>query len=298
MITEPGVYDIPDSLYHADPVEGGSLSSTGARRLLPPSCPAKFRWLADHPEEHTTAFDLGKAAHCLLLGVGPDLIEIEADNYKTKKAQQQRDDAYAEGAVPLLPKEYTEVVAMAEALRAHEFAGELFAPGAGRAEQTLVWRDRRTGIMRRARLDYLPYSVPGARMLLPDFKSGKSAEPAAINKAIYDYGYYMQGDWYVDGVFELGLAESIAFMLVFQEKTPPYVVTVAQLHPDDLLAGHVRNDYAIDVYRRCVASGRWPGYSDKVVVGRMPIWAQLEFERARERGDYALTTPTKEKAAA
>lgn len=38
-ITEPGVYDLPAEVYHADPVEGGSLSSTGARKLLPPSCP-------------------------------------------------------------------------------------------------------------------------------------------------------------------------------------------------------------------------------------------------------------------
>ena len=30
-ITEPGVYDIPATAYHRDPVVGGSLSSTGAR---------------------------------------------------------------------------------------------------------------------------------------------------------------------------------------------------------------------------------------------------------------------------
>ncbi len=32
-ITVAGVYDIPADVYHADPVEGGSLSSTGARTL-------------------------------------------------------------------------------------------------------------------------------------------------------------------------------------------------------------------------------------------------------------------------
>lgn len=297
LITEPGVYEISDADYHSDPVEGGSLSSTGARRLLPPSCPAKFRWLADNPEQHTNAFDLGKAAHCLLLGAGPGLVQIDAENYKTAKAQQQRDDAYAAGAVPVLPKEYIQTVAMVDALRAHPDASALFAPGAGRPEQTLVWPDRRTGIMRRARLDYLPYSVPGARMLVPDFKTCKSAEPSAINKAIYDYGYHMQGDWYTDGVFELGLASSVAFMLIFQEKTPPYVVTVVQLFPDTLLAGHVLNDYAIDEYQRCVTSGRWPGYSDEVVIGRLPVWAEIEFERARDRGDYALTAPKKEMTA-
>ena len=32
-----GVYDIPEDLYHRDPVPGGSLSCSGAKKLLPPS---------------------------------------------------------------------------------------------------------------------------------------------------------------------------------------------------------------------------------------------------------------------
>jgi len=34
VIRRPGLYDLPEHIYHADPVPGGSLSSTGARRLL------------------------------------------------------------------------------------------------------------------------------------------------------------------------------------------------------------------------------------------------------------------------
>jgi hypothetical protein len=45
-ITKPGIYPgVPDEVYHADPVEGGSLSSTGARKIL--DCPAKFKWERD-----------------------------------------------------------------------------------------------------------------------------------------------------------------------------------------------------------------------------------------------------------
>ncbi|MBO0827768.1 MAG: hypothetical protein J2P24_08300 [Streptosporangiales bacterium] len=50
MITEPGVYNLPAAVYHADPVPGGSLSQSGAKKLLPPSCPALYRYWADHPE--------------------------------------------------------------------------------------------------------------------------------------------------------------------------------------------------------------------------------------------------------
>ena len=47
-ITEPGVYEMPAEEYHADPVEGGSLSSTGARRLLE-MAPARWRYEQAHP---------------------------------------------------------------------------------------------------------------------------------------------------------------------------------------------------------------------------------------------------------
>lgn len=296
MITEPGVYDMPDDAYHADPVAGGSLSSTGARRLLPPSCPAKFRYLADHPEIKRD-YDLGRAAHHLVLGTGPELVVIDAANYKTKAAQQARDDAHADGAVPLLPHEHEQVVAMADAIRAHPFASALFRPGGGRAEQTLVWRDRRTGIMRRARLDWLPDAAASKpRMILPDYKTCASAEPSEIERAIHKFGYHMQGDFYTDGVYELGLARSVAFVLVCQEKNPPYVVTVVQIHPDTLAAGAVLNDYAIEVYRQCTATGRWPGYTDDVYLGRLPGWAEVQFEHARDRGDYAVPTRIKESA--
>ena len=60
-ITAPGVYDIPAEDYHRDPVPGGSLSSTGARKLLPPSCPAKFRYEQDNPPTPTAALDFGQA---------------------------------------------------------------------------------------------------------------------------------------------------------------------------------------------------------------------------------------------
>src|SRR5258708_26204894 len=43
LFRSAGVYGIPADAYHADPIEGGSLSSSGARRLLPPGCPALFR---------------------------------------------------------------------------------------------------------------------------------------------------------------------------------------------------------------------------------------------------------------
>jgi hypothetical protein len=94
---------------------------------------------------------------------------------------------------------------MAAALREHPVARALFDPDRGRPEQTLIWRDKRTGVMRRARLDWLP--DPGAgRLIIPDYKTCASAEPAALARAVAAYGYHQQDDWYRAGARALDLA--------------------------------------------------------------------------------------------
>jgi hypothetical protein len=287
MITEPGVYSVPAQEYHADPVQGGSLSSTGARKLLPPSCPALFKHWQDNGGRPSRAFDFGHAAHLRVLGTGPELVLIKADNYRTKAAQQARDEAHEQGAVPLLPDEHATVLAMAAALRAHPVAAALFAHGSGLPEQTLVWRDTETGVTRRAMLDWLPESRPGRGLIVPDYKTAAHADVPSFEKAMADYGYHQQADWYLDGVRALGLSDlEPAFVFVVQEKNPPYLVNVIQPDVVALKWGHIQNEAALAVYRQCVATGRWPGYSDRVELGALPRYAEYRIETDYEQGAY------------
>lgn len=279
--------DVPDELYHADPVEGGSLSSTGARRLLPPSCPAKFRYEQDHPRDAKPEFDIGHAAHRLVLGTGPELVVVEAENWRTKAARAERDDAHAAGVVPLLPFEMEQVEAMAAALRAHRVAGALLRPGTGKTELTLVWRDVPTGVMRRARLDCLTKDRRG-RVLIVDYKTAVSAEPAAVEKAIHQHGYHQQLDYYRDGVMELGVGADPMPLLVVQEKTAPYVVSVVQPTDSAMLWGGVLNRAAVEIFARCQRTGVWPSYAEDIVLAALPGYAERQYEDARERGDYDI----------
>lgn len=280
-ITEPGIYDIPAADYHRDPVPGGSLSSTGARRLISPGCPAKFRWEADHGRPQRRVFDLGHAAHREVLGDGEIVVVVDAEDYKTKAAQAARDAAYAAGKAPILRREHEEtVVPMAAALREHPVAGRLFAPGTGRAEPSLFWWDG-TGadaVMRRSRLDWLPHHVAGRRLIVPEYKTCASAEPDDLEKAVARLGYYMQAAWNLDAVEAvLDLDRAPVFVFVFQEKGPPFVVTVAQLAQTALQLGRARNRHALDVYRACRASGRWPGYAEEVVDLETPAWLENRY---------------------
>lgn len=197
--TEPGLYDgIPDKVYHGD---RNSLSSSGARKLLPPSTPALFKWEQDHPVYKAT-FDFGHAAHAEVLGTGMDIIEVLADNWKTKAAQDTKKEIHAEGKTPLLTKDLAKVHEMADAIRSHETAATLLSNG--KPEQSLYWPDPTTGITRRARLDWLP-NPSGSRLIVPDYKTAVSADENDFAKAAGDYGYYCQEAWYIDGIIELGI---------------------------------------------------------------------------------------------
>lgn len=272
-VTEPGIYDLSNDQYHADPVPGGSLSNSGARKLLAPSCPAKYRYERDHGRPPKRDFEFGHAAHLMVLGAGPEIVVIDAANYKTSAAQEARDEARADGKTPLLESEYLVVKAMARAIKEHPAAGPLFAAGSGRPEQSLFWVDPEFKVWRRARPDWLP-DPDGGRMILPDYKTANSADKDAVEKTLHDYGYGRQAAWYLDAVRMLGLAQQAAFVFVIQEKSPPYLVTVAEPVFEALEAGRFYNRQALAVFAECQRTDIWPGYgNDEVISVNLPPWA-------------------------
>jgi hypothetical protein len=272
-ITKPGVYDIiPEWAYLKDPVEGGSLSASGAKMLLPPSCPALFDWWRTHPRPPKDAYDLGHAAHQMVLGAGPEIVELRFDDWRTTAARTARDEVRAAGKVPLLTKDYTRAVAMADAVRAHPLASRIFDPDYGEPEQTLVWQDLETGVNCRGRVDWLPVTLPGSRLIIPDFKTADCAETRTFARAAANYGYPQQNAHYIDGAKALGLDEDPAFVFVVVENQPPHLVNIIELDPPSIDAGRRRNRLALEIYRECQETGVWPGYADDVELASVPFW--------------------------
>jgi hypothetical protein len=169
LVDRPGVYDMDEVTYFSDPVPVGSLSASGAKLLLPPSCPALFRHAADNPPKAKREFDIGHAAHKYVLGVGTELVSVEANDWRTTKAKEAAKAARAEGKIPLLAREVAQVKAMAAALRRNPYAAALLNPERGKPEQSIFWFDETFGIWRRARLDWLP-DVGRGRFIVPDYK--------------------------------------------------------------------------------------------------------------------------------
>ena len=103
-----------------------------------------------------------------------------------------------------------------------------------------------------------------------------SAEPGALQRAIQTYGYHMQGAWYADGVKALSGREA-TFLLVCQEKTPPYLITVVELGPMALRIARDLNRKALGIYAECQKSGRWPAYCDDIEQIQLPGWVENAY---------------------
>jgi hypothetical protein len=281
-ITEPGIFDhLTLEQYHADMVPGGSLSSSGARKLLPPSCPAKFDYERRHPQPPTDAMEFGSAVHSIALGNGAEVVPVDAKSWVGKAVQEERREIRASGRIPLLEAQFQTANEMCVALRRDPLAAKLLDPSRGKAERSLFWRDEKTGVMLRARPDWLPEPVEGERLLVPDIKTIPEVDPDSIAKSLEKYSYPMQADFYESGIRALGIAQDVVFLFIFVRKTRPHLIQVVGVPEIDRTIAAAKNRRAIDLYARCMASGEWPAYEPGIAYIDMPSWAQ-----SRDAGDY------------
>ncbi|PZT94654.1 MAG: recE [Gordonia sp. (in: high G+C Gram-positive bacteria)] len=255
--SDPGIYEgLSDIAYHAD---RNSLSSSGARTLLEPGGPAKFRYGAVEVKKE---WDFGHVAHALVLGEGSHVAVIDAKDWRTKAAKEAAEDARAAGQVPILTAVYDRAKEIADAALSHPLGEILFSRGV--AERSWYWDDPVTGVRLRCRPDWdtSPFFV--------DYKTTKSADPAQFIKSAKDYGYHCQEPFYTDGAAALGVETE--FLFFCQEKTAPYLCSVVRLPAEAVAEGRRLNRAAIDLYARCVETDTWPGYEPIVHTPPWPDW--------------------------
>lgn len=279
MIASPSVvHDLPEDVYHADPVLGGSLSHSASRKLLAPYCPAIFRYEQDHPRKDTETFAAGRAAHTYILGTGQAIEWIDADSWRGKDAREARDDAIAAGKLPRLIGDRDRLDGMRAALRADPIVSRIITDDdAASIEASMFAPDPETGITLRARYDYMR-PLNGGRVLIVDYKTANCAHPRKWRKSAGDYGYHTQDAWYSDLARTLGLGDPI-FVFVVQDKEPPYLPVALTFDEMTRIGARERNRRAIRTYAECVRTNTWPGYADQILTIDLPSWVEIEQEQ-------------------
>ena len=292
LIKKPGLYQtVSEMAYHSDPVIKPSLSSSVAKILLEKT--PRHAWMA-HPRlnpnyvaETKAAFDLGSAAHTLMLQSGDGIEVIDAPDYRTKAAKEARDEAHANFKTPILADKYVEVQAMVAAGReqmanlADPIDCLAFTPGTGRAEQTMVWQEG--DVWCRARLDW----EPDARVVFHDYKTtGQSAQPEAWAKTLYNFGGDVQAGLYRRGIRAVLGVEVPEWRYIVQEVKPPYALSVVALSSGALDMAERKAKAAIKLWDRCMKEDRWPGYPSEVYYVDPPAYEEVRW-CAREEQEKA-----------
>lgn len=283
--------------YHDDQITPApSLSSSIAKVMIGKS--PLHAWM-EHPrlnqeykEEKSAQFDLGTSAHALLLE-GEDCIrEVDAPDWRTKLAKDQRDELRDEGRIPLLVHQAADVRRMAKVAReAWDNCPDLeggYRQCNGEAEKAIYWQDEKTGIWCRAKPDWRAND----NALILDYKStARSANPANADRLVDVMGYDVQAAAYVDAVMSLpNVTKLPKFVFLIQEVEPPFACSFVGLSPAFLELGMEKWEHAKRMWATCLRTGHWPAYPDRICwVDPLPWTTASWQQRAYEHDDE--TTP-------
>ena len=181
--------------------------------------PAHLKSYIDNPTDPTPAMILGAEYHDYALGTSKEISKKNEDIVKN----------------------------MVEVLRSHPIASALLS--GGEPEVSYFWKHPKLGFMCKARPDYRKDTI------LIDLKSTTDASPEGFSKALVNFRYIHQADHYMCGVAACGVPVE-DFVIIAQEKKPPYAVAIYRLQEEDLYLGHEENKLIYQKYEECLSTNK------------------------------------------
>lgn len=296
----PGVYEgLPMAEYLAMPAVSASMVITLLER-----CP-RAAWFGSwlNPRrpvtKSTEAQSVGTLAHELLLeGSLAQLAVIDPAKYPAKTTgeipkgwtndniKKARNEALAAGKVPVFPAVAAEIEAMvvearsflASTRESEPAVHDLFQPGGGRSEVTIVWEE--DGCLFRMRPDRLAADL----LLMGDVKTTAAvAEPDRWGRTqLFGMGYYVAAAFYRRGL-AAATGKRAEYVYLVQEQDAPYLCSLVALEQRAIALGEAKADRAIAVWKNCVKTGVWPGYPTRVAYIEAPPW-EVQREEEMPRG--------------
>jgi hypothetical protein len=277
----PGIHDLTDEQYHADPCPSPSLSNSIIKVLLSKS--PLHAWHA-HPRLNpkyqafdSDRFDLGTATHAMLLTDTAKLCVIDAPDWRTKAAKEQREVARANGMTVLLAHQERKAREMLDVAREFISASPLLAPAfaSGDSERTMVWKfaDR---IYCRAKYD----KFSAADNLMIDYKTSSSPNPEAfMRSSMLDFGYDTQSEFYCQGVESI-TGRRPRFVFLVQEDSAPYSCYIVEAGPSMQALAEHKVTRAQALWNHCLKRDEWPGYigPHDIYTAEAPAWAIQQEE--------------------
>lgn len=248
--------------------------------------PLWLQWCAEHPQPDTTAYALGRAAHCAILEPGEfdARYAVRPDVDGRTKAGKAALAEWDPGERDVLRADDMVIVERcAAAVVAHGVARE--ALSGGRAEVVAQWVDEPTRLACKGRIDYLTTRVV-------DLKTTRRQTTREFARDASAMLYHGQIAFYHDGAIAAGLLppDAPAPLLVAVQTVEPYDVAVYEYTDAALAAGRALYRRLLDQYGACGDADWWPGIAPDIVPLDVERWAPGAEENLPDGGSICEHT--------
>lgn len=264
-----------------------ALSKSGLVKLA--QSPAHFM-APEKPRSavQQTNLDIGSAFHCMTLE--PQNFEARFDvldegvTLQQKAGKEAKKEAEEAGKILLKFADFTNIKAMAQAVRNHPGARTLIE-SPGPVEKGIFWTDPVSNIPCKAKPDKLT-----ANAMIVDLKSTGDARPDEFKRLAYNMKYHWQSWWYCWGMTMTTGVVHRDFVFIVCERDEPWGVKVYFADIDMMLLAANEIAPLKWLYAECVKNNEWPGYDTRPDYLGLPPWAKkADISTAIEEAQFLLT---------
>lgn len=151
-------------------------------------------------------------------------------------------------------------------------ACEYIGPGLGCAEIPITWTDEKTGLLCKARLDW----VTNGGLVL-DLKSTRSAEIRAFGRQAWHLGYFHQAVFYSMGFAAVTgqKLEDIPFLFIPVESDAPHDVSLFEPCEETRYAALEEVRALLDRLAECERTNYWPGRYEGKQILKAPAYVLM-----------------------
>jgi len=281
------IKDMPSAEYHATE----TLSASGLKLLK--KSPLHY-WDRNinpdrEPSKPTSSMALGTATHTAILESSDFdnryIVVPEGLDKRTKEGKEAYRVIEESGKIAISHNDFQDVKAMGDAAKNNEIMRLIFSVEHNVEHSIFFERD---GVKCRIRPDFYIapcYDYPNG--LIMDVKTTQDASQHGFNRTIDTYNYDLQCEFYSYGFMQyFGTTEKPKFLFFAIESSAPYANAVYELPDDVYQFATVQNEKLIALYKSCLESAEWQGYSKEIVMLNAPQWKQNMIDSELYDADF------------
>jgi exodeoxyribonuclease VIII len=214
---------------------------------------------------HTAVLEPHRIAWDYAVWDGPE--GKDHDRFQGKEWKAFEAVALAEGKTIIKKRELDAAQRIADAVRRNKHAQRYLRQGV--AEQILVWVDAKTGLLCKARLDFVSSAIDGVDVLV-ELKTSADVSPRIFSQRFAQLGYDVQVAHYQDGWKAITGRTLYLKCPAIENKEPHDIIVYDLLETVDI--GRQIKDELLAKVAAHRKSGEWPGQADREVSLQLPRW--------------------------